>query len=106
MDQISTKFLRDGSEVLRHLSRNIINLSRKLSTFPEECKIGKLKPILKKCGRTDHKNYRPNSQPLMSKIIEKSIYFHIEDYLQKKKLVCVYQPGCRKTIQQTFVRIS
>ena len=44
MDQIPAKFLRDGAEVLAPLLRNIINLSIKLSTFPGERKIAKLKP--------------------------------------------------------------
>ena len=65
---------------------NIKNLSIKLSAFPEECKIAKLKPILKKGARTDPKNNRPIAfLPVVSKIIEKSIHFLIEDYLNKKK---------------------
>ena len=61
MDQIPAKFLRDGAEVLTLPLENIINLSIKLSTFPEECKIAKVKPIFKKGARTDSKNYRPIS---------------------------------------------
>ena len=76
--------------------RNIITLSIKLSTFPKECKIAKLKPLFKKGARTDRKNYRPISLlPLVSKIIEKSIHFHIEDFLNKKKLIYMYQSGLR-----------
>ena len=75
---------------------NIINLSIKLSTFPEECKIAKLKPIFKKSVSTDPKNYRHIFLlPLVSKIIEKSIHFQIEDYLNKKKLIYMYQSGFR-----------
>ena len=48
MDQISAKSLRNGAEVLALFSRNIINLSIKQSTFPEDCKIAKLKPVFKK----------------------------------------------------------
>ena len=82
MDQIPAKFLWGSAEVLALPLRNIVNLSIKLSTFPEECKIAKLKPIFKKGARTDPKNYRPISLlPLVSKIIEKSIHFQIEDYL-------------------------
>ena len=36
IDQIPAKFLRDGAEVLALPLGNIINLSIKLSTFPEE----------------------------------------------------------------------
>ena len=60
-DQIPAKFLMDGAEVMALPLRNMINLSIKLSTFPEECKIAKLKPIIKKASRTDPQNYRPIS---------------------------------------------
>ena len=75
MDQNPAKFLRGGAEVLTFRLRN---LSIKLLTFPEECKIVKLKPIFKKGARTDPKNNRSISLlPLVSKIIEKSIHFQI-----------------------------
>ena len=78
MDEILAKFLRVGSEVLALPLRNIINLSIKLSTFPEECKIAKLKPIFKKGARTDPKNYRPTLLlPLVSKIIENHFTFKL-----------------------------
>ena len=48
IDQMPGKCLRDGAEVLTLLLGNIINLSIKLSIFPEECKIAKLKSIFKK----------------------------------------------------------
>ena len=47
MYQIPVKFLREGEEVSALPLRNI-NLSIKLSTFPQECKIAKLKAIFKK----------------------------------------------------------
>ena len=96
MDQIPAKFLRECAEVLALPLGNIINLSIKLSSFPEECKIAKLKPVFKKSARTDPKNYRSISLlPLVSKIIEKSIHFQIEDYLNKKNLIYTYQSGFR-----------
>ena len=61
MDQIPAKFLRDGAELLAFPFRNLINLSIKLSTFPDQCKTAKLKPRFKKGARTDPKNYRPVS---------------------------------------------
>ena len=97
MNQIPAKFLRDGGEVLALPLRNIISSSIKLSTVPEECKFANLKPIFKKCSRSDSKNYPPILLlPLVSKIIEKSIHFQTEDYLNKKKLIYMYQSGFRK----------
>ena len=96
MDQIPAKFLQDSAEVLAFPLGNIINLSIKLSTFPEECKIAKLKLIFKKGARTDHRNHSPISLlPLVPKTIEKSIHFQIESYLNKKKLIYMYQSGFR-----------
>ena len=100
MGQIPAKFLRDGAEALALPLGNIINLSIKLSTFPEECKIATLKLIFKTGARTDP-NYRPISLlPLVSKITKTSIHFRIENYLDKKKLIYRYQSGF---IKQTFV---
>ena len=59
--KIPTKFLKDGAEVLGLPLEDIINLSRKLSTFPEDCKIAKLKPMFIKGARTDPKNHCPIS---------------------------------------------
>ena len=107
MDQTPAKFLRDGTEISALPLRDILNLSIKLSTFSEECKIAKLKPMFKQGARTDPKNYRPISLlPLVSKTTEKSIHFQIEDYLNKKKLIYMYQSGSGRTIQQIFVWLS
>ena len=57
MDQIPAKYLRDGAQVMALPLRNIINLSINSLTLPKECKIAKLKPILKKSARNDPKNY-------------------------------------------------
>ena len=81
MDQIPAKFLRDGAEELA-LPLEDINLSIKLSTFPDECKIAKLKSIFKKGARADSKNYRPISLlPLLSKIIENQFTFKLKTTL-------------------------
>ena len=61
MDEISPKFLKDDAEVLTKPICDIINLSIKLSTFRDKCKIAKLIPLFTKGLKTDHNNYRPIS---------------------------------------------
>jgi hypothetical protein len=47
-------------------------------TFPDRFKFSEIKPLLKKCNRTNFVNYRPISLlPYFSKIIYKRLYQHI-----------------------------
>ena len=88
---------------LFRFKRKVINLSIKLSTFPEECKIAKSKPIFKKGTMTNPKNYRPISHlPLVSNIIENSIHFQIKGDLNKKKLIYMYQSDFRTDYSTDF----
>ena len=48
INEISSKFLKYGAAVLTKPICGIINLSIKLSTFPDKCKIAKLIPLFKK----------------------------------------------------------
>ena len=61
MDEICSAFLKDGAEVLTKPFCDMINLSIKLFTFPDKCKIAKLIPLFKKGLKTDPKNYIPIS---------------------------------------------
>ena len=56
IDEISPRFLKDGTEVLTKPLCDIISLSIKLSTFLDKCKIAKLTPLFKKGTKTDPKN--------------------------------------------------
>ena len=73
-DEISSKFLKDGAEVLALPLYNLVNLSIKQSLFPDQCKTAKLKPLFKEGSKSDPKKYRPISLlPVVSKITEKTI---------------------------------
>ena len=75
LDNLIGKFLRDGASVLAAPISDLCNLSISLSTFPDDCKIAKLKLIYKKESKSEPKNYRPISLlPLISKIMEKIIH--------------------------------
>ena len=75
IDDLSGRFLKDGSQVLSKPISELCNLSIKLGSFPNSCKIAKLKPLFKKGSKTNPSNYRPMLLlPLISKIIVK--FFH------------------------------
>ena len=48
MDQIHVKFFKEAADVLAYTWSKVTNLSAELSVFPEECKVAKRKPLLKK----------------------------------------------------------
>ena len=97
LDNLSGKFLKDGATILAKPLSQICNLSIKYSTFPNDCKIAKLKPSFKRGSKTDPKNYRPISLlPLISKIIEKIIHNQTQNFLDKNNVIYRYQSGFRK----------
>ena len=73
-----------------------MQLSIKLSTVPNECKIAKLNRY-KKGKKTVPKNYRPISLlPVISKILEKVIHDPTMDFVTKKNVLHKFQLGFRK----------
>ena len=58
---LAGKFLKEGASVLASPITDLCNLSISLSSFPDDCKIAKLKPLYKKEAKTKPKNYRPIS---------------------------------------------
>ena len=61
LDNIAGKFLKEGASILASPLTDLCNLSISLSSFPDECKVAKLKPLYKKETKTKPKNYRPIS---------------------------------------------
>ena len=88
LDQISSKFLKNATEVLPLPLCNLVSLSIKQSLFPDQYKNAKLKPLFKKGSKSDPKNYRPISLlPVVSKIIKKAIQIQTQEYLDKNGLL-------------------
>ena len=97
MDEIPSKFLKDGAEVLTKPICDIINLSIKLCTFQGKCKIARLIRLFEKGLKTDPKNYRPISLlSLLSKLIEKATCTQTQEYLDKHSLLYKFQSDFRK----------
>ena len=97
IDNLSGKFLKDGSSILARPISKICNLSIKYSLFPTDCQIAKLKPLFKNGSTTHPKNYRPMSLlSLISKIIEKVIHDQTQEFLDANKILYKFQSGFRK----------
>ena len=74
VDNLAGRFLKDSSDTLCTPIARICNLSIKLASFPDKCKVAKIKSLYKKCLKTHPKNFRPISLlPLFSKIIQRII---------------------------------
>ena len=87
IDNLSRKFLKDGADVLALPISQLCNLSISLSTFPQHCKIAKLKPQYKKGSRTEPKDFRPISLlPLLSKLMEKTIHDQVQNYCNENNI--------------------
>ena len=97
IDNLASKFLKEGAPALSSLITDLCNLSISLSSFPDDCKIAKLKPLYKKEAKTKPKNYRPFSLlPLILKVIEKVILNQMQNFLDTNMILYSYESGFRK----------
>ena len=97
LDQISGKFLKDEAQILTKPISELCNLSMALGSFPDACKIAKVKPLFKKSSKTDPSYYRPISLlPLLSKVFEKLFSNQTEEFFSFNKISYDYQSGFRK----------
>ena len=88
VDKFSGTFLKDGAEILAKSINEICNLSITFRTFPNACKVSKLKPIFKKAKQIGPCNYRPILLlPLISKILETVIYHQTNAFFKENSLL-------------------
>ena len=81
----------------------IYNLSIKLASFPDKCKVAKIKPLYKKSLKTNPKTVTPISLLLVIfKIIARIIHDQTMNFLSDNNVLYKYQSGFRK-FQQTIV---
>ena len=103
IDNVSGRLFKYGADVLGIPITQICNLSIKLSYFPKDCKVAKLKPLYKKGTKTDPKNFRSISLlPIVSKIFEKVIHNQTMEYLTGNNILYKYQFVFRKN-HSTFI---
>ena len=98
LDNIPSKFLRDGASILKDPIAFIINLSISTNSVPDDLKCARVSPLFKKGSRSLVGNYRPISiLNVVSKILEKSVYNQLNQYLTDHQLLYSHQSGFRGT---------
>ena len=97
IDQILEKFLKDKTPILAKPISEVSNLFMGLRSFPDACKIAKLKPLFKKGSKTDPSNHKPMSLlSLLSKVVERIVLKQRNGFLSHDKILNDYQYGFRK----------
>ena len=96
VDKLSSRFLKDGANILVKPISTLYNLSISQGVFPNACKVAKLKPIVEKGKKPDPSSYRPVSLlPSISKIIERVIHDQTNAFLVDEDMLYNYQSGFR-----------
>ena len=96
IDGISTKLLKIIEPTINKSLTLLINQVLKTGICPDQLKIAKVVPILKKGDKTTFNNYRPISLlPAISKVIEIIIFNQLSEYLENNKLLNSSQYGFR-----------
>uniref|UniRef100_A0A669DS15 Reverse transcriptase domain-containing protein n=1 Tax=Oreochromis niloticus TaxID=8128 RepID=A0A669DS15_ORENI len=76
----------------------MMNCSLQLGVFPADFKTAVVRPLLKKSNLdcNNFNNYRPVSNlPFLSKILEKLVFIQINDFLNDKQILEIFQSGFR-----------
>ena len=93
---LSTRILKSIKGIIIKPLTLIINQILDTGVFPANLKIAKIIPIFKKDDRTVFNNYIPISLlPIMSKVVEKVIADHMNEFFVKHKLLLDHQYGFR-----------
>ena len=95
--QISGKYLKDGVRILSKPISELCNIFMTLGSFPDACKIVKVKSLFKKGSKMNSSNYRPISLLLLlPKVFERVVLDQTKEFLSLNKILYDYQSGFRK----------
>lgn len=96
-DEIPAALLRSCADILAPSLSLLFNRSLAHGCFPDEMKIGTIRPLFKGGDPSQPRNYRPVSLlPVVSKVLERLVHEQLSDYLTRHSLIPDTQFGYRK----------
>ena len=99
LDPNPTSGLKNCLDILITAIIDIINISMETSTFSQNCKVARVRPLLKKISlhKNELKNFRPVSNlRFISKILEKVVANQLQTHLKNNHLSNPLQSAYRK----------
>ena len=102
IDEISGIFLKDGAKLLITPITELRNLSISSVTFPDACKIAKLKSLFKKGTRTDPNSPSNLDSATYIQSLERVNMNKLWNFLTNTKFCINFNQGLGKTIQPIF----
>lgn len=107
IDRISPRILKEICEYIETPFTYIINLSLQSGVFPDMMKAAIIIPIYKKGDPLNIENYRQISLlSSFSKILERTAYNILNDFIEKNKILSTSQHGFRKNKSTETASIS
>ena len=95
-DNISSFFLKLGSNILIYPLTIFFNFCVECGIFPDSLKMSKVVPIFKSGDKTDMNNYRPISLlPVIAKVFERLLYNRVQSFIEKHNILSTTQYGFR-----------
>ena len=96
LDGVSSRFLRDGADVIAEPVCHLVNMSILTETVPSGFKSAKVVPLFKKGSKLEPGNYRPVSiLNVLSKVLERAVHCQLVDHLKAKNVLYKNQSGFR-----------
>ena len=96
-DKITTKLIKTCADELQNPLTHLFNAAIASAQFPDPWKIAKVLSLYKKKSKYFPENYRPISLlNCFGKILEKLVYKQMIKFIEKHKILYLYQNGFRK----------
>ena len=106
-DNITTKLIKTCADELKNPLTHLFNAAIASAQFPDPWKIAKVLSLYKKKSKYFPENYRPISLlNCFGKILEKLVYKQMIKFIEKHKILYLYQYGFRKNYSTCLALID